>query len=268
MKETRNVTRKFFGRICLLLSFAFGLTACEVGLGSAVDTSDPRAGVLIPDADHPGVGGPTIHIAGTCEDDSGIAEIRITQIRKTDGTVEYNDLGNAELSADGRSWSFDLVQAASSKSIYVVNGRELTLKDGRYQIIILPVDKGGRSPRYGVEKTIEIDNTPPFFLISSPSTVCLSESSSEATPYGQTVKIKGSVYDYHEVKNLSVSIYDNDENPKDIQETDDMARVKNGGKDKSDFQILIAINAIRLQKGTLSPLIPCGKEEQFFFILI
>ncbi|MBP5452282.1 MAG: hypothetical protein J6Y16_08610, partial [Treponema sp.] len=234
MKGRGNFAKDFLGGLFLLLCFAFGLSSCQVGLGAAVDTSDPRAGVLVPSADSPYVGGPTIHISGTCEDDTGIGEIRILQIRNTSTGLEYNDLGNATLSDDGRSWSMDLVQSGSGKSTYTFGGRDLNLPDGSYMITILPVDIGGRSPRYGVERQFDIDNTPPIFLISSPNSTNIND----PAPYGQTVKIKGEIYDSHDIRNLKVNVYDRTGSKVTLGKTKDLETIQS--KDKVPFEILLA----------------------------
>ncbi|MBO7637780.1 MAG: hypothetical protein J6S91_02270, partial [Treponema sp.] len=230
MKRAGMIGRVFVAFVLVL----FGLTSCQVGLGAAVDTSDPRAGVLVPSAASPYVGGPTIHIAGTCEDDTGIAEVRIVTLRNDDSGREYNDLGNATLSEDGRSWSFDLIQTGSSKSTYTYAGRDLTLTDGRYTLTILPVDLGGRSPRYGVERQFEIDNTPPIFLISSPNSVDIGD----PTPYGQTVKIKGDIIDAHGLRELNVSVHDTAGTEVALGNTRDMAGIQ--GKDMIGFELTLA----------------------------
>ncbi len=234
MSRTGNFGNGFFGRILLLVCFAFGLTACQVGLGAAVDTSDPRAAVMIPTAADPFVGGETIHIAGTCEDDSGIAEIKIVSLLNLGTGKEYNDLGTASLSEDAREWSFDIVQSESSKTTYVLNGKEMTLTDGKYVLTILPVDNGGRSPRYGVERTIEIDNTPPIFLISAPNSTNINDPAS----FGQTVKIKGDIYDDHDIRGMEVSVYDHNGDPKNIVATADITNAKD--KTKSNFEVIVA----------------------------
>ncbi|MBP5452486.1 MAG: hypothetical protein J6Y16_09655 [Treponema sp.] len=234
MKGTRNFAREILGGLFILLSFVFGLTACQVGLGAAVDTSDPRAAVTIPTVADPYVGGETIHIAGTCEDDSGIAEIKIVQLKNVETGKEYNDLGSASLSETAREWSFDIVQSESSKTTYVLNDRELTLTDGKYLLTILPVDNGGRTPRYGVERTFEIDNTPPIFLISTPNSTNINDPAS----FGQTVKIKGDIYDDHDIKGIEVSVYSDTGDPKNIVATADITNARD--KTKSNFEVIVA----------------------------
>ncbi len=234
MKGTRNFAREILGGLFILLSFVFGLTACQVGLGAAVDTSDPRAGVMLPTIDGV-IGGSVLHIEGTCEDDSGIAEVRIVQLREKNGLVEYNDLGNATLSDDGRAWTLELTQEGSSKSTYSFNGQELYLPDGTYEIRVLPVDNEGRFPKNEAGRSFKIDNTPPFFLITTPSSLNVDDPS----PFGTTVKVKGTIYDTSDGMNsINISVYDVDGNRQTLLNTNDMTGVQ--GKDKEPFEVLIA----------------------------
>ncbi|MBP5751230.1 MAG: hypothetical protein J6W60_00015, partial [Treponema sp.] len=260
MSRTRNFGSGIFGFLAILVCFAFSLTACQVGLGAAVDTSDPRVGVIIPNSGS-AVGGSTIHIAGTCEDDTGIAEVQIVQLVNRDTGREYNDLGNASLSDNGRAWSIDLTRVGSSTSTYMLNGRELYLPDGGYQITVLPVDIGGRTPKYGVDRTFDIDNTPPFFLISSPNSTNIADPS----PYGTTVKIKGTVYDKHEVRDINAFVYTPSGAPVALQKTGDMEAVLS--KDKSSFEVILAkqnSTADAKASGNYGVLYPGSSEGKYY----
>ncbi len=235
MKGTGNFVKEFFGGLFVLLCFAFGLTACEVGLGGAIDTSDPRAGVTSPSIDGV-VGGSVIHLEGSCEDDTGVAEVRIVRLYEKDGLVDYSNLGNATLSADGRSWTLDFTQSPTSESLYIFNGQELYLPDGTYHINVLPVDVGGRIPKNDAGRSFKIDNTPPIFLITSPS----SKNIEDPSPYGKTIKVKGNIYDTSDgMSDVTVSIYNTSGTQIDIQKTSDMTTGL-GTKDKEPFEVLIA----------------------------
>ena len=235
MKRTENFVKAVFGGILALVGMVFMLTACEVGLGGAIDTSDPRAGVTTPTIDGV-VGGSVIHIEGSCEDDTGVAEVRIVRLYEKDGLVDYNDLGNATLSADGRTWTLDMVQSATSKTLYTFNGQELYLPDGTYHINILPVDVGGRIPKNDAGRSFKIDNTPPIFLITSPS----SKNIEDPSPYGKTIKVKGTIYDTSDgMSDITVSVYNTSGASLGIQKTTDMTTGL-GGKDKEPFEVLVA----------------------------
>lgn len=170
-------------------SFVF-LFSCSVGLGESVDTEVPKVEITYPPASR--AVRDWFLLAGTCSDDKGVDSITVSAENiSTNETVEFGTVSPAK---DG-SWSIRINEKDE-------NGN-FRLKDGTYTFCAIAKDssKQNSAPNY---RTLEIDNTPPVFVIKNPGTT----NGSAPASFGSILKVVGAAADEHEIYELVLSVYD------------------------------------------------------------
>lgn len=170
-------------------SFVF-LFSCSVGLGESVDTEVPKVEITYPPASR--AVRDWFLLAGTCSDDKGVDSITVSAENiSTNETVEFGTVSPAK---DG-SWSIRINEKDE-------NGN-FRLKDGTYTFCAVAKDssKQNSAPNY---RTLEIDNTPPVFVIKNPGTT----NGSAPASFGSILKVVGAAADEHEIYELVLSVYD------------------------------------------------------------
>ena len=217
--------------IAAALVAGFAFFGCEIGLGPAVDTEAPEVEVSSPDVNQ--AVSSDILITGTCKDDGEIDRVEIVAIRSVDGGIKYEArsadgvLGNAVLTS-GNSWQIPLTYTNGK---YYFGDTELNLPDGTYIVDVKAYD-GFNRPSTVASRSFDIDNTPPIFILSSPTSL----DNAEGMEYGRTVKLTGTIADAHEIDRLEiVKIYDENWN-----EISGLAQTVFTGFDKSNTSIVIA----------------------------
>lgn len=164
--------------------------ACSVGLGESVDTEVPKIEITYPPASSPVRD--WFLLAGTCSDDKGVDSITVSAENiSTNKTIV---IGTVSPAKDG-SWSIRINEKDE-------NGN-FKLKDGTYTFSAVAKDssKQNSAPSY---RTLEIDNTPPVFVIKNPGTT----NGSAPASFGSILKIVGAAADDHEIYELSLAVYD------------------------------------------------------------
>ena len=202
MKVFKNKNNSLNGFFIFLIAAIFSVmtfAACEVGLGSAVDTQAPTVSITYP---------PSLSIiresfvfAGTWTDDMGVKTVHIDVYQsKDDGKkLVYSD--EATIATDG-NWSIELNQYNKANSQYY-NGWQFS--DGDYEIQVFAEDHAKHTSGIA-SRSFSIDNTAPVLVITNPTTA-----GNDATPaaFGQIVQLKGSFYDFcGKIANLTVTFYD------------------------------------------------------------
>lgn len=170
-------------------SFVF-LFSCSVGLGESVDTEVPKVEITYPPASR--AVRDWFLLAGTCSDDKGVDSITVSAENiSTNETVEFGTVSPAK---DG-SWSIRINEKDE-------NGN-FRLKDGTYTFCAIAKDssKQNSAPNY---RTLEIDNTPPVFVIKNPGTT----NGSAPASFGSILNVVGAAADEHEIYELVLSVYD------------------------------------------------------------
>lgn len=166
------------------------LFACSVGLGESVDTEVPKIEITYPPASR--AVRDWFLLAGTCSDDKGVDSITVSAENiSTNKTIV---IGTVSPAKDG-SWSIRINEKDE-------NGN-FKLKDGTYTFSAVAKDssKQNSAPNY---RTLEIDNTPPVFVIKNPGTT----NGSAPASFGSILKIVGAAADDHEIYELSLAVYD------------------------------------------------------------
>lgn len=164
--------------------------ACSVGLGESVDTEVPKVEITYPPASR--AVRDWFLLAGTCSDDKGVDSITVSAENiSTNKTIV---IGTVSPAKDG-SWSIRINEKDE-------NGN-FKLKDGTYTFSAVAKDssKQNSAPNY---RTLEIDNTPPVFVIKNPGTT----NGSAPASFGSILKIVGAAADDHEIYELSLAVYD------------------------------------------------------------
>lgn len=172
-----------YGYFVVLSVLALFLTmSCNIGLGEAVDTQEPKIDISYPPIS--AVVRDDFVLGGSWSDDGSISSINIT-VKRAD-TKETKFTTNAQISAEEKTWKAE---------IPVEN-----LLDGTYEIQAQAKDSAGHSS--GVyTRTLDIDNTAPVLLLSKPATT---GNDVAITAYGRDVKVTGDLSDDHEVKGFKI----------------------------------------------------------------
>lgn len=199
-----NCLKSFLaGGLIMLVCF---FTSCDVGLGESVDTVAPSVEITYPPANSVIRG--AFEFAGTCSDDKGVSSVSVTVLGTDRKAVRYTDLdGNskeyavpaAKVENDGKTWHI-LINEQISEGAY-------PLSDGTYICKVQAKDSSGRTSDW-IERSFEIDNTEPVFIISSPAVT----DTANATEYGSVFKISGKIADDHDIRNMNITVYDKDGN--------------------------------------------------------
>ena len=167
------------------------LFACSVGLGESVDTEVPKIEITYPPASSPVRD--WFCLAGTASDDKGVASVSVSA--ENISTNEITDLGTFTPEKDG-TWAVKINEKDSSENY--------KLKDGTYTFCVIAKDTSNQksAPAY---RTIEVDNTPPVFVIKNPGTI----KAEKPSAFGSILKIVGAAADDHDIYELSLAVYDN-----------------------------------------------------------
>lgn len=165
--------------------------ACSVGLGESVDTEVPKIEITYPPASSPVRD--WFYLAGTASDDKGVASVSVSA--ENISTNEITDLGTFTPEKDG-TWAVKINEKDSAENY--------KLKDGTYTFCVITKDTSNQksAPAY---RTIEVDNTPPVFVIKNPGTI----KAGKPSAFGSILKIVGAAADDHDIYVLSLAVYDN-----------------------------------------------------------
>ena len=192
MKKTR-----FF---VLFLLFSLLYTACDVGLGSAVDTEPPILTIDYPSS--ASVIRDSFILAGTCKDDVKVTRVAVTVrgLSERDGfikTVEADEIDNKE-----NYWQVELNSKDTENPKYY-NGWEFA--DGKYSLEVQAYDDSGRVSGTSSIAVI-IDNTAPLMILKTPG----GQNFEAPTEFGTSVKMAGTIVEDNEVSKVVMKAYDPD----------------------------------------------------------
>lgn len=182
-------------RIALVSFLAFlavVFSACDVGLGEAVDTEKPTISIEYPPKNV--VIKEDFVISGKCHDETSMKSVTLAF---QNSESEHVEKFTATLAQDKNSWSARINGYDSEKGKY-------PLPDGTYFVTAVATDSSGRQQED--KMTLRIDNTPPMIVLTNPGTVENEENPLEkAGGFGATIKIQGSVSDFSVTDNDSGS---------------------------------------------------------------
>ncbi len=221
-------TRTLFGLGLFLLI----TTSCEIGLGAAVDTEAPYASIVSPSVKDAVSG--DIVVTGTSTDDVKMDHMEIFSMANSVTGAKVDLLTGKAIptSYENGVWQWTFTLKHESGRIYSYDGETFELKDGTYTLQMKACDQSG-SYSSAVSRTFDVDNTPPVFLLKKPNSLRMDE----ATAFGQSVSIKGSVADDHNIEYMKIRLFKEDGT--------EVALKKNvfNGFDVSDTNVEIALYA-------------------------
>jgi|GEM_PF-989171 len=185
-----NLLRIAFVSFLAFLAVVF--SACDVGLGEAVDTEKPTISIEYPPKNV--VIKEDFVISGKCHDETSMKSVTLAF---QNSESEHVEKFTATLAQDKNSWSARINEYDSEKGKY-------PLPDGTYFVTAVATDSSGRQQED--KMTLRIDNTPPMIVLTNPGTVENEENPLEkAGGFGATIKIQGSVSDFSVTDNDSGS---------------------------------------------------------------
>ena len=182
-------------------------TACPqyVALGGGVDILPPSGEITYPDAGETPIRGSFV-LKGTAKDDEGVKAVSIVfeDIETKAKTRSFS----AELSSPGSynvTWSANI----NNESTGTVPNHELVkvypIPDGEYTAIVTVTDSNDKTSKF--TKNYKIDNTPPVFIISRPSTIAVGgEAIAAADPYGSVFTVVGQAEDKNKIEDLTLTV--------------------------------------------------------------
>lgn len=165
--------------------FSFFLfSACEVGLGEAVDVIAPIMNINYPPDNSTIMN--TFTLSGSASDDTYVALISISVQRTSDSATvaSYSCSPNVLTS----SWSCNI----NNKKTDSEGNETFEIPDGDYTVSVTAMDSVGRST--SKSRVYHIDNTAPVVVLKRPKV---------GDSFGKSVKITGDVSD----KNVLSSLY-------------------------------------------------------------
>jgi len=194
----------------IVLTAVAGLTCRpNIGLGGQIDIVPPEGEITYPDAGETPIRGSFV-LKGTASDDDGIQSITVvfenieTKARSSVYTAEGFTVGSTPA-----SWTVNVAnEATGAEEAPHELVKIYPIPDGEYTAILTVTDKGGKSTT--VTKNYKIDNTPPVFIVSRPSTVVniSGDSDPQADGYGATFSVIGQAGERNTVEKLNVLIPD------------------------------------------------------------
>ena len=169
-------------------------------MGGAIDTKAPVLSI-----DYPKESGSAIRdtfiLAGSVSDDKSISKVTVS-VKSLDDGGKISETYSADFDISQKRWWIDINRHDDSSSDYH-NGWQYP--DGNYEFSVTAFDNAGNnSGTYS--KTLEIDNTPPLFIISNPGVIKKTGLSPSA--YGSIFTIDGTISDNHTISFMDVKIFD------------------------------------------------------------
>ena len=194
-------------------------TTCDVGLGEAVDNDVPSLTVTGPAK--ASVWADKVTITGTCSDDKGVKSVNIL-LKNTSTGVSYPYSGIIDTSQKSASGAYNWERTVNE--LDPVTGK-YPLPDGSYVADVTATDINKRAS--GVSSTaFDIDNTAPFFCVTSPSSLKIDGSK----VYGRSVTISGEIADDHDIDHMSIRVFRTDASGSSVTEiTDSLAQTEFSG---------------------------------------
>lgn len=194
----------------LIMCFTALFTTCKnnIGLGGTLNIYPPNGGINYPDAGETPIRGSFV-LKGTASDGDGIKSISV--VFENIDTKEKTKAYNAERFSEGDvsvSWTINV----DNESTGTEEGHELVklypIPDGEYTAIVSVTDMGGKASKF--TKNYKIDNTPPVFIVSRPSTAVAASAPDTPPPqadgYGATFSIVGQAGERNTVEKLDVLV--------------------------------------------------------------
>ena len=182
MNKMRFLAKTIISSFVLLAIF----TACEVGLGSNVDTAAPKIEILSPEPSSTHKG--EFQITGTASDEIAVRSVSVNLLEN--GTARYSYKANYD-AASGK-WSVSIPTLDENNKPIV--------EDLKYEIQAIATDTDGKTSV--ATRSVQVDNSAPTVLVNSPSLFNENKST-----FFRQLRVSGSAYDASEISSVKVSFY-------------------------------------------------------------
>ena len=191
--------------VLIILTAIVGFT-CKPGLGSQIDVLPPSGEIIYPDAGETPIRGSFV-LKGTAKDDEGVQAVSIVfeNIETKDRTRSYQAI-LTKPGAYNTPWTADIDNESTGTE---APPHELVkiypIPDGEYTAIVTVTDNNGKTSKF--TKNYKIDNTPPVFIVSRPSTTKpVSTDPETGDKYGAIFSVEGQAGERNTVFKLSVEV--------------------------------------------------------------
>ena len=175
----------FMGALASLSLFLIA-SACDIGLGGAVDTEAPTGTIETPPVN--AIIRDSFAVKGTWKDDGSISAVTLSLKNiNTNKVLTYN--GKIEQN----SWLCQVNPADSNQP----------LVDGTYLATINLTDNGGHTT--SLTRSYTVDNTPPVVILQYLKSA--SDSDSEIKTYGRLFTLNGKAADDNNISKIDVLVY-------------------------------------------------------------
>ncbi len=193
--------------------FLFGLIVCTVitgstckqniALGGSVDVLPPGGAITYPDTGDTPIKGSFV-LKGTASDDDGVKAVSV--VFENIATKERRGPFSASFES---GYSVMWTISVNNESTGTEPGHELVklypIPDGEYAVILTVTDNNDKT--YSTSRNYKIDNTPPVFIVSRPSTVAAeSDNPPSADNYGALFSVVGYAGELNTVEKLTVEV--------------------------------------------------------------
>ena len=182
MNKMRFLAKTIISSFVLLAIF----TACEVGLGSNVDTAAPKIEILSPEPSSTHKG--EFQITGTASDEIAVRSVSVNLLEN--GTARYSYKANYD-AASGK-WSVSIPTLDENNKPIV--------EDLKYEIQAIATDTDGKTSV--ATRSVQVDNSAPTVLVTSPSLFNENKST-----FFRQLRVSGSAYDASEISSVKVYFY-------------------------------------------------------------
>ena len=182
MNKMRFLAKTIISSFVLLAIF----TACEVGLGSNVDTAVPKIEILSPEPSSTHKG--EFQITGTASDEIAVRSVSVNLLEN--GTARYSYKANYD-AASGK-WSVSIPTLDENNKPIV--------EDLKYEIQAIATDTDGKTSV--ATRSVQVDNSAPTVLVTSPSLFNENKST-----FFRQLRVSGSAYDASEISSVKVYFY-------------------------------------------------------------
>ncbi|MBQ7752353.1 MAG: hypothetical protein IJR80_01690, partial [Treponema sp.] len=175
----------FMGALASLSLFVM-FSACDIGLGGAVDTEAPTGTIETPPVN--AIIRDSFAVKGTWKDDGSISAVTLSLKNiNTNKVLTYN--GKIEQN----SWLCQVNPADSNQP----------LVDGTYLATINLTDNGGHTT--SLTRSYTVDNTPPVVILSYLKSK--DDSATEIKTYGKLFTLSGKAADDNNINRIDVKVY-------------------------------------------------------------
>jgi len=212
MKNTlfkNKTSRTNGGLLFFALSFAALIfySACpqHIALGGGVDILPPSGEISYPDAGETPIRGSFV-LKGTAKDDEGVQAVSIVfeNIETKVRTRSYQAI-LTKPGAYSTSWTARITNESTGTVYNHPLVKVYPIPDGEYTAIVTVTDNNGKTSKF--TKNYKIDNTPPVFIVSRPSTIIVNDdSTAQADPYGSVFTVVGQAEDKNKIEDLTLKV--------------------------------------------------------------